>query len=292
MIARFGKCCVLLLWLAADIAWAVVGGEGIDPNSPDSIWAGVGEVESGPGRFSGAVIGPRHVLTAAHVVSGRSPADIRFRLNLGAADAPAIPVRSVHIHPDYTGLKKDGDGYWHKDIAVLELAGPLPGGVPVYPLAASRQQLKSLIVFVGYGRGGDGIRGAVQAAAPGIKRVGRNRIDLLLADNAHDRQTDLFLFDFDGPDFASNRFKPDIPINGGIGETMEATFAGGDSGAPVFVFEAGKWRIVGVAAFVAGQDGNNNRFGALAGATLTPAFTQWILDLSGGEIRSPQRSPN
>lgn len=287
MPARFRHLYALILCLAVQPAWAVVGGAGIDPNTPKSPWAGVGVVESGPGHFTGALIGPRHVLTAAHVVGGRPAAEIRFRLNLSDANSLLIQARSVHIHPGFRGTSKGPDGFWHKDLAVLELAEPVPAGVPVYPLSRSQQALKSMIVFVGYGGGGDGVQGAVTAGNAHTKRVGYNRIDVLRADHANNRQTDLFLFDFDGPDFSSNRIKPDSPFNSSLGEEMEATFAGGDSGAPIFVFESGQWRIVGVAAFVAGQDGNNSRFGSLAGATLTPAFMEWILDVAGGDVRSP-----
>ncbi len=283
--ARFLILGALLLSMVAQSAWAVVGGAGIDANTPRSRWAGVGVVESGPGHFSGAVIGPRHVLTAAHVVGGRPAAEIRFRLNLADGNSPVIQARSVHIHPGFKGTGKGPDGFWHKDLAVLELAEPVPPGVPVYALARSEHPLKSMIVFVGYGRGGDGGQGAVLDGNPHTKRIGYNRIDALLADTGIDRQTDLFLFDFDGPDYISNRIKPDSPFNGSLGEDKEATFAGGDSGAPVFVFESGQWRIVGVAAFVAGQDAG--RFGSIAGATLTPAFMEWIRETADSGPDSP-----
>src|SRR5262245_57219051 len=46
--------------------------ERIDPNSPESPFAGVGSIQvlSTRGRFTGTAtaIGPRHILTAAHVV--------------------------------------------------------------------------------------------------------------------------------------------------------------------------------------------------------------------------------
>jgi hypothetical protein len=265
----------------------VVGGAGVDPNTPQSPWAGIGVVESGPGHFTGALIGPRHVLTAAHVVAGRPAAEIRFRLNLSDTNAPLIQAKNVRVFPGFKGTNKGPDGFWHKDLAVVELVEPVPAGTPVYPLSRSRQPQKSMIVFVGYGGGGDGIHGATQAGNGHTKRVGYNRIDVLLAEPGNNRQSDLFLFDFDGPDFSSNRFKPDSTFNASLGEAMEATFAGGDSGAPIFVFESGQWRIVGIAAFVTSQDGNNSHFGALAGATLVPAFLDWILDTLGNDVRAP-----
>lgn len=273
---------IFVLALAPLPIWAVVGGSGIDPDSPDSPWFGVGVVENGAGQFTGAVIGPRLVLTAAHVTSGSPVANIRFRLNLAKGHALAIQARSVHIHPGFQGTKKGPDGFWHKDLALIELKQPVPAGVPIYRLSTGQNLLKSMVAFVGYGRGGDGVHGAVQPGDPRVRRVGYNRIDVLLA--GQDHLNDLFLFDFDGTDYSSNRFKPDVPLNGSLGTDLEATFAGGDSGAPVFIFEAGQWRIVGVAALVAGQEGEQGRFGSIAGVTLIPAFLDWIREVSGGGV--------
>jgi secreted trypsin-like serine protease len=259
----------------------------VDLNTPQSPWAGVGVVQSGPGHFSGALIGPRHVLTAAHVVGGRPAAEVHFRLNLATENSPVLQAKSIHIFPGYKGTDKGPDGFWHKDLAIVELAEPAPAGVPIYPLSKRLRPIKSMVTFVGYGRGGDGVKGAVLDSHPHTKRIGSNRIDVLLADRRDHstNQPDLFLFDFDGADFNSNLIKPDTPFNASLGEKLEATFAGGDSGAPVFMFESGQWCIVGIAAFVAGQD--NARFGAIAGATLTPAFMDWIIEVIGGDARSP-----
>jgi secreted trypsin-like serine protease len=283
-IVHFGG---LILALTFNSAGAVVGGVGIDPNTPQSPWAGVGVVESGPGHFSGALIGPRHVLTAAHVVGGRPAAEVRFRLNLAQDNSPLLQAKSVHVFPGYKGTGKGPDGFWHKDLAIVELAEPAPAGVPIYPLSKRLRPIKSMVTFVGYGRGGDGVKGAALDSNPQIKRIGSNRIDVLLADRRDQRssQPDLFLFDFDGPDFTTNPIKPDTPFNASLSEKLEATFAGGDSGAPVFMFESGQWRIVGIAAFVAGQE--SARFGAVAGATLVPAFVDWIVEVTGGDARSP-----
>ncbi len=268
--------CGLLLFACAGTSQAVVGGAGVDPNTPDSPWAGVGAVLSGNGHYSGALIGPRHVLTAAHVVRGRLLTELGFRLNLTEGDGLILPVAAVHIHPGYQGTRRGRDGFWRDDMAVLELARPAPAGAPVYPLYTDPEPQRAMIVFVGYGRGGDGARGAHQPGNPRVKRVGYNRIDTLLSHGPGDPRPALFLFDFDGPDLASNRFKPDAPYNGSLGAELEAAFAGGDSGAPVFVHDRGVWRIAGVAAFVAGQDEIPGRFGSIAGGALIPAYLDWL----------------
>src|ERR1700761_8835214 len=57
----------------------------IDPNTADSPYAGVGAVVVGGQPLSGVLIASQYVLTAAHVVSGQSPSNIQFVLNLGEA---------------------------------------------------------------------------------------------------------------------------------------------------------------------------------------------------------------
>lgn len=267
---------VLVFTVVAAPAQAVVGGAGVDPNTPASPWAGVGAVIAGKGHYSGALIGPRHVLTAAHVVRGRLLPELAFRLNASDSEAPPLPVAAVHIHPGFQGTRRGADGFWRDDLAVLELSQPAPPGIPIYPLYPDTQLLRSMIAFVGYGRGGDGERGAHLPGSPRVKRLGYNRIDALLPHGPADQRPVLFLFDFDGPDLTSNRFKPDVAHNASLGPELEATFAGGDSGAPVFVHDRGVWKIAGVAAFVAGQDPTPGRYGSIAGGTLVPAYLDWI----------------
>lgn len=266
----------LVLFWTTGALHAVIGGAGVDPNTADSPWAGVGAVVTAKGHYTGALIGPRHVLTAAHVVRGRLLTELSFQLNLSDAAPLVLPVAAVHIHPGYQGTQRGRDGFWRDDLAVLELAQPVPQGVPVYALYADSQLARSMIAFVGYGQGGDGQRGAHLPGGPRVKRVGYNRIDALLPHGPGDPRPVLFLFDFDGPNYGSNRFKPDAPQNATLGHDLEATFAGGDSGAPVFVFDGGAWKIAGVAAFVAGQEGTPGRYGSIAGGALVPAYLEWI----------------
>lgn len=267
---------LLSILFFASAVQAVVGGAGVDPNTVDSPWAGVGAVLTGKGHYTGALIGPRHVLTAAHVVKGRLLNELGFRLNLSDAEPLVLPVAAVHIHPGYQGTQRGRDGFWRDDLAVLELAEPAPREVPVYDLYPSPDLLRSMIVFVGYGRGGDGTRGAHLPGSARVKRVGYNRIDALLPHGLADPRPVLFLFDFDGPNPDSNRLKPDGAMRAGLGPELEATFAGGDSGAPVFVHDRGSWKIAGVAAFVAGQEETPGRYGSIAGGTLVPAYLEWI----------------
>lgn len=263
-----GALLALALVLPSSFCRAVVGGMGIDPNTPQSPWAGVGAVLTGTGHFSGALIGPRHVLTAAHVVAGRPVGQVAFRLNRGDGAEP-IPARAIHVLPTYRG--PGGKGIWHDDLAIVELAHTTPAGTPVYALHEAIPAPGALIAFVGYGQGGDGEHGANGQAAPGDKRVGYNRMDVLRG-KPDGLRPDVFLFDFDAPDEAG----APAGLRGPVGEGREANFAGGDSGAPVFVFAGGAWRIMGVAAFVTGAPGRAGRYGSIGGGMLVAPHLDWI----------------
>lgn len=254
--------------LAPHASRAVVGGTGIDPNTPQSPWAGVGAVLTGNGHFSGALIGPRHVLTAAHVVAGRPVAQVSFRLNRGDGAAP-IPARAIHVLPAYRG--PGGKGIWHDDLAIVELDQQVPAGTPVYALHEAIPAPGAMIAFVGYGQGGDGEHGVNGQSSPGDKRVGYNRMEVLRGKPGA-KTPDVFMFDFDAPAETGAR----VGVRGPVDEGREANFAGGDSGAPVFVFAGGAWRIMGVAAFVTGSPERAGRYGSVGGGMLVAAHLDWI----------------
>ncbi|MGQ9686043.1 MAG: S1 family peptidase [Thiobacillaceae bacterium] len=281
---------LLFLAVSSPVVQAVVGGAGVDANVPDSPWAGVGAVLAGKGHYTGALIGRRHVLTAAHVVKGRLLTELAFRINRSEAEPLVLPVAAVHIHPGYHGTRRAADGFWRDDLAVLELARPAPDGVPVYDLYPSPDLVRAMIVFVGHGRGGDGVQGAHLPGSPRVKRVGYNRIDALLPHGPTDPRPVLFLFDFDGPDSGSNRFGPATVTYASLGPGLEAAFAGGDSGAPVFVHDRGSWKIAGVASFLAGrEEAASSRYGSIGGGTLVPAYLDWIRALLQASV--PADSP-
>lgn len=289
--ARIGLVGMLWALCGAPCAHAIVGGspdleppdspqQRVDPNRAESPWAGVGSLsvlhaETGElqGTYTAAAIDLRHVLTAAHVVHGRAPAQIRFNLNHGGDLTHRIAAAEVHVHPDYTGFRPDPrTGIVHDDLAVVRLSEPLPFGVPLYRIYPNPLPLGSVLTLVGYGGAGDGVRGVTVPGSASVKRIGRNVFDRGVRDNGGSGAIEVYLFDFDGPDAASNRMGGST-----LGNDREATLAGGDSGSPAFVPAArGAWWIVGVNTFVAPQASGRDRFGALAGGMLLHAYRGWI----------------
>jgi len=272
-------------------AHAIVGGaadldppdtpeQRIDPNTQESLWAGVGSLtvlrpgtQTLQGVYSAVAIGPSHVLTAAHVVYRRSPDEVRFNLNYGADLTHQIAASEIHAHPDYSGFQRDpASGVVHDDLAVVKLATPLPFGVPAYRIYPSPIAARAVLTLVGYGAGGDGVRGVTVSGSPSIRRVGKNVIDQVVRDNGGSGAFEVYLFDFDGPDASTNRM-------GGptLGNNVEATLAGGDSGSPAFVTgpRGGAW-LAGINTFVGPDGPARDKFGGLGGGVLLYSYLRWI----------------
>ncbi len=76
-------------------------------------WSTVGLVQTNRGSGSGAMIGPRHLLTVSHVIDWTAPAGfaadwVRFTPSFFDGNAPFGESYGVHV---YWYLKEDGDGF-------------------------------------------------------------------------------------------------------------------------------------------------------------------------------------
>jgi hypothetical protein len=260
-------------------AFALVGGS-VDANTADSLWAGVGAVSINGSVFSGALLDSQHVLTAAHVVGGQvgTPGNVSFTLNVGGDLTHTLSATAIAVFPGFTGTAPGDDGVWHDDLAIITLSAPVADTVPVYDLYGGGLGGQTL-TLVGYGGGGDGIDGVTSGASASVKRVGQNRVDDLLVDDDGGPFAEIFMFDFDGPDSSSNVFGSPIPANLTLGATVEAQFAGGDSGGPVFVNDDGVWKIAGIATFNGStqfSSGSSVLFGSIGGGTVIASYLPWI----------------
>lgn len=252
----------------------------IDPNTRTSPFSGVGSLsvfhaETGEvqGTYTAAAIAVEHVVTAAHVVHGKAPEQVRFNLNFGGDLTQQIVASEVHVHPNYGGFRPDPrTGFVHDDVAIVRLSAPLPFGVALYRIFPQPLPPRAVLTLVGYGGAGDGVNGVTVPGAPSVKRVGRNVLDRAVRDNNGGSALEIYLFDFDGPEAGSNRM-------GGatLGNEVEASLAGGDSGSPAFVpGPQGAWWIAGVNTFVAPQGPGRDKFGSIGGGTLLYSYLPWI----------------
>lgn len=236
----------------------------VDSNTASSPWNGVGSVVVSGGVYSGVVVAPRFVLTAAHVVGSTAPAAIQFVLNVGGNQTHTIAARAVFRYPSAS--------FPYDDLALVELTVAVPGGVNVYPLVRDSFTAAQRITLVGYGASGNGNVGVSVGAARSVKRTGENVVDAVQTTMDSSGHSSLFyLYDFDGPSGTG--------VMGGstLGNAVETLVAGGDSGSPAFIGTA----LMGINTFVsqpvAGQP-NDYKFGMVGGGMLLsrPEFLSWI----------------
>ncbi|NER79306.1 MAG: hypothetical protein F6K42_06920, partial [Leptolyngbya sp. SIO1D8] len=110
--------------------------------------------------------------------------------------------------------------------------------------------LNSQIPLVGYGTTGNGVARHFQGTShPTVKRVGQNRVDDAQFFAASVTETDeIFIFDFDGPDAATNTFS-DLGSGLTLGNQIETTIGPGDSGGPSFITRGDQLLLAGVNTF-------------------------------------------
>lgn len=269
---------VSALLLGSGSAHAIIDGA-VDANTVQSAWAGVGSITIGTGTYSGTLIAPNYVLTAAHVVGNHHPSEITFNLNFGGDLTHRIVAEAVFVQPGYTGgAGLQGSG--NRDLALIRLSEPAPAGVPIYSIFDGLLPQGSVLTMVGYGGGGTGLTGPTEPPNPTIKRVGANVAECFaytpglescnLPPLTGPGPRALYFYDFDAPP------APGKPANG---LANEAALAGGDSGSPAFVNVYGQWQLAGVNTFSGRttEKGPIGMYGSVGGGVLlSDENGQWV----------------
>ena len=251
----------------------------IDPNTSTSPFAGVGSISIGGNTFSGTLIAPGYVLTAAHVASGVPASSIVFNLNIGGNLTQQIGASAIYINPGYTSFTSThpADG----DLAIIKLSQDVAAGTPSYDLYRGNLAAGTTLTLVGYGDSGNGDTGLItSSASPSVKRIGQNNADSFAGSLDGSLTKALYYFDFDGPTAATN-----LMGGGTLGNSLESSLAGGDSGSPAFIQDAqGKWLLTGVNTF---RFGTSLKYGNGGGGQLVSAYAAWI-----DSVTSPVPEPS
>ncbi len=229
---------------AMSAANAMVGGA---PAAEGGIGRAVITIVGSRGNFcSGALIAPDIVLSAAHCTTP----DATYKIV--AYDAKRQPtlldVRRVALHPQFNaqGIAAHRAS---ADVALLQLAAPMPGAIAPVPLGAPIQPITTGASFtvagIGVTRRGDGKSGGTvrSAALVATGRPGTLQIRLV--------------------DPATNNTRE------GLGACT------GDSGAPVFEAQNGRSVVVGVVSWSTGAS-NAAGCGGLTGVTPLTLYKDWI----------------
>lgn len=247
----------------------------VDPNLADSPWTSAVAVLVNGGIYSGVVVAPRHVLTAAHVVGANLPAAISVRVNAGAVPVD-IAARAVQRFP--------GASFPYDDLALITLDAEVPVAVQILPVRRSALPARQTVTLVGYGWSGLGDAGPSVPGQSTVKRSGRNVVDHVQTTiDSSGRSSLFYLYDFDGRNGNGSW--------GGatLGNALETGLASGDSGSPAFAEIDGQRWLVGINNLVApgpGLTSNDYRFGTLCGGMLLsePRFVDWLVAQTGGTL--------
>lgn len=233
----------VLIALAFSPARAIVGGA---PAIHDGLARTVVTIVGSRGNFcSGALIAPTLVLSAAHCVGPGAT------YKVVAYDAKRQPilldVRRVAAHPGFN-IKNILTHRASADVALLQLAAPMPGKSPM-PIGAPNSPIPAgsrfTVAGIGVTRRGDGKSGGTIRAAT-------------LAATGHPGNLQIRLVD---------------PATGNARDGLGACT--GDSGAPVFEEQNGRAVIVGVVSWSTAAR-NAAGCGGLTGVTPLTLYRDWI----------------
>lgn len=317
-----------------------------DPNDPQ--WANAGEnLRNGVGsifiEFDGIPVGgylctataidATHILTAAHCVfeTGDTVRRLRFILSAGLETPVLIEGSSFAYHPSYPGYLPNYGAFSHGDIAVVELAEPIPDGIETYGLYRDTDEFGQDARHYGHGRSGVGNKGATGGAGFFYARTGMNQYEQTLEPFFGDGIQDQLLHDFDSGGQKHNAMawwfssafmcgprNPGVPDHAQAGQCTtfkdgsypdykgygknEVGIASGDSGGPGFI----DGKIAGVHSFgfthfcegnTNGTDftcGLDSSYGEMAGDTSVSYYQVFIDDVVSGEHAStpiPEMEP-
>ncbi|MEM1445686.1 MAG: trypsin-like serine protease [Planctomycetota bacterium] len=256
---------------------------------------GIGELrirtDQGGFRGSSALLWTgRHLITAAHVVTGNSGAidlsstrnsRVTFELS-GGSTSYNFRADDVTVHPLWTGSLLGG-----RDLALIDLGQVIDAEVPRYNLLTGTSFTDDIedqaFTMFGYGRTGTGLTGDTQDS--GTKRWGMNQYELNFtsARIGYDFDNGLADQDYIGEVFG----KPDL----GLGD-FEASSAPGDSGGATFFSDpdapAGGW-IVGITSYGSRDsrtdinNGLNASFGEYSVDTDVSELASWVFSELGSQ---------
>ena len=256
-----------------------------------------------------------HILTAAHCViePGDSVRRIRFVLSAGLAAPMLLDASAFAVNPLFPALLPFLGAFAHGDIAVIELADPLPPFIDTYALYTGSDEFGQSARHYGHGRSGVGNKGATGDADFFFARTGLNKYEQVLEPFLGTGIEDQLLSDFDSGGSKHNamawwfstqfRCGPMIPDNPpqaqdgqcttfkdgsfpdfkGFGK-LEIGVAPGDSGGPAFI----DGKIAGVHSFgfthfcegvTNGTDftcGLDSSYGEMSGDTRVSSYADWI----------------
>jgi hypothetical protein len=283
-------------------------------NGVGSIFVEFNGIPVGGYLCTASAIGDRWVLTAAHCLTepGDSVRRVRFVLSAGLAAPMIVEASGFAVHPRYAQWLPLLGAFAHGDIAVIELADPLPPYIEAYGLYTGSDELGREARHYGHGRSGVGHKGATGGASFYDGRTGLNRYEQVLEPFLGTGIADQLLSDFDSGGRKHNAMEwwftsaffcapaHDNPAQAQDGQCttfkdgsypdfkgfgrFEIGVAPGDSGGPAFVAGLiGGIHSFGFTHFCQGVTngtdftcGLDSSYGEMSGDTRVSTYASWI----------------
>ena len=258
-----------------------------DAYNTDISFSGVVGIRatSGASAFSGTgtlLWDGRAVLTAAHVVSGRT-GDVEVTFNTPAGQK-VVRTSDWVIHPNYDSINVN------QDLAIVWLNSPAPNDASRYQLHRQSNEIFQDFTMVGFGKLGIGSTGATVVNTSNVRLTAKNTFDITGEDLDGIKgfkfswsPVNILFADFDSGSSQNDVFGRLINLNNlGLG-LSEGFIASGDSGGPAFV----EGQLAGVASYVStlsqpfiypdyDKIENNSTFGEVAAWQRVSSYQQWI----------------
>jgi len=273
------------LWLAGGACHAIVGRLEVESSSYELLaaqeaFSGLAKITVEGGccgtTGSGYLLNNEWLLSAAHVVFGQNPSNIRIDRGTESSSVRQMYFTNEWQANPVTGLQQGGD------LVLLHLAEPFQYSAQTH--LASGALDDRFAVMLGMGRGGNGVLGAYDIP---LARAATNTIDRQLQtsggggflvadfDSGADAQNTLDLRSVNQRYYDDGFTAPlpsDLLLNGmdtksladatrdGIIQSLfpeipdvwlEGTTANGDSGGPLLVYDGatGEWQLAGVTSW-------------------------------------------
>jgi secreted trypsin-like serine protease len=137
---------------------------------------------------TGTLIGPQHIVTAAHcLVDVKDPKEVRIGSGLDGKNQEKLTVEAIKVHPQYVGILANDQGYLNQaiyDVAVLTFRGTLSSQMVPVSLAQPHEVQAGMPVIVsGYGAYGsnDKTRRPLSLVETRLARVDSELMELQIA---------------------------------------------------------------------------------------------------------------